>query len=73
MITVKDCSFLPSQFIAYTKTVIDTREGVYYCLCIYLKGVDQPIVITYETEEERNDDAQCIRNYYEPIKASCCE
>ena len=73
MITVKDCSFLPSQFIAYTKTVIDTREGVYYCLCIYLKGVDLGGRRIIKKEEERNDDAQYIHNYYEPCKTNCCE
>lgn len=46
-----------SEIAAITKSVIPATNftPMYYTVCVYLKGNSQPIVHTYETEEERNE------------------
>lgn len=52
-----DSMIATSEIAAITKSIIPATNftPVYYTVCVYLKGNSQPIVHTYETEEERNE------------------
>ena len=53
---LKESTIKLSEVIAITKNVIPATNFTpkYYAMCVYLKGVE-PIMHTYETEEERDD------------------
>lgn len=56
-IYLQDSIINEKEIAAITRSVIPATNftPVYYTVCIYLKGNSQPIVHTYETEEERNE------------------
>ena len=53
---LKDSMFKEECFAAATKSVIPATNftPAYYTICVYLQSIAQPIVHTYETEEERD-------------------
>lgn len=56
-IYLQDSIINESEIAAITRSAIPATNfsPVYYTVCVYLKGNSQPIVHTYETEEERNE------------------
>ena len=52
----QDSSIKAEAVIAVTKSVIPTTAytPVYHTVCVYLEDLQQPIVHTFETEEERD-------------------
>lgn len=56
-IHLKDSTIKLTDVVAVTKSVVPETNftPTYYAMCVYLKGIAQPIIHTYETEEERNE------------------
>lgn len=55
-IHLKDSTIKLIEVVAVTKSVVPETNftPTYYAMCVYLKGIAQPIVHTYEHEQERD-------------------
>ena len=60
---LKESTFKLDKIIAVTKTVIPAtvHTPVYYAMVVYLEGVTQPLVHTYEQEQERDEIFDDVR------------
>lgn len=56
-IHLKDSTIKIDKVVALTKTVLPAtmQTPEYYVLVVYIEGVEQPLVHTYETVEERDE------------------
>lgn len=56
-IHLKDSTIKLTEVVAVTKSVVPETNftPTYYAMCVYLHGVAQPIVHTYQQEQERDD------------------
>ena len=67
---LKDLSFTPYSVIAYSKTVIPQtmQTPQYPALTVWLRDVPQPVLIGYNTEEERDAEFVIITQAIAQIK-----
>lgn len=65
LIHLKDSTFRLDKVTAITKGVLPETNytPLYYTMCVYVEGSAQPIVHTYETEEERNENYTLVRGH----------
>lgn len=70
---LKESTFNLSKVIAMTKTVIPATVHTpeYYAMVIYLEGVTQPIVHTYEQEQERDEIFESVRENLDAGQEHC--
>lgn len=57
IIHLKDSTIRLNSVVAITKGIVPETNftPAYYTMCVYLSGVSQPIVHTYEAETERDE------------------
>lgn len=72
---LKESTIKLSEVVAITQTVIPAtvHTEAYAAMAVYLKGVTQPLVHTYETEEERNEIFEKFRDALDEFTTKCCE
>jgi hypothetical protein len=65
LIQTKDVAFRSEDFIAIGSVPVAAtmQTPEYFGISLWLRGVSEPIFITYNTAEERNDTYQDILNY----------
>ena len=70
---LKESTIKLSEVIAITQTVIPAtmHTSEYYAMAVYLKGISQPLVHTYETEEERNEIFEEVRDALDECAKEC--
>ena len=62
-IHLKDSTIKVTEVVAVTKTIIPATNFTpkYFAMCVYVKGIE-PIVHTYETEDERDTIFESVRD-----------
>lgn len=62
-IELKDVSFAPTDLVAYGKITIPPtmQTPQMYALSIYLRGFNQPLIVTYEELEARDEEYGIIK------------
>lgn len=67
MVNIKDVTFKLSHLIAYgTMTVPGTLQTPeMYAISLWIKDIAEPIIVTYETIDERNTHISTIETAYE--------
>ncbi len=71
---LKDSTIKLDEVLAVTKNVIPATNFTpkYFAMCVYVKGIE-PIVHTYEDEEERDDIFAAVRDALDAYESSCTE
>lgn len=56
-IHLKESTIKSSEVLAVTKNIIPATNFTpqYFAMAVYVKGINEPIVHTYEDEEERDE------------------
>ena len=69
---LKDSTIKLNKVVAITKNVVPATNFTqqYYAMCVYVEGID-PIVHTYETEEERDEVFVDFRDALDEYRENC--
>ena len=54
-IHLKDSTIRLESVTAITKGIVTLEDNTYYTMCVYVVGSLQPLVHTYESEQERDE------------------
>ena len=67
-IHLKDSTINLTQVSALTKGVVTLEDNTYFTMCVYVVGSLQPLVHTYESEQERDET---FEEFKEALNAYC--
>jgi hypothetical protein len=69
-IKLKDFSCSPYALVAYGRVPIPAtmQTPPYYAISLFLKDVHEPVLITYETQEERDTDYAIVEKSVDELR-----
>lgn len=72
---LRESTFRIDKVVAITKLTLPAtmQTPEYYVVAVYLDGVDQPLIHTYESLEERDEVFSEIREALDEYTTNCSE